>query len=78
MTETIFRLLPWLAVAASLALAVAAEGSTLAWSGWLFSALGWAAYGTTDAHRRRVLEEREETFQKWRDTIEKWKESSRR
>jgi len=37
-----------------------------------------AAEGTTDAHRRRVLEEREETFQKWRDTIEKWKESSRR
>ena len=65
--------LPWFTAAASLALAfvTAAEGSVLATSGWIFSALGWAAYGTHDAQLRRVLE-------KWEPTIQKWKESSRR
>ena len=65
--------LPWLVSAVSLALAfvTAAEGSVLATSGWLFAALGWAAFGTHDAQLRRVLE-------KWEPTIQKWKESSRR
>jgi hypothetical protein len=64
MTETmLLRSLPWLTAAASLAFAVAAEG-TLASSGWVYSALGWTAFATHDAQLCRVLRKWEETTQK--------------
>jgi uncharacterized membrane protein len=63
------RLVPWLVCAASVALSLisAAEGSVLATSAWLTAALGWAAYGTHDAHLRRVL-------RKWERTIDRLSE----
>jgi hypothetical protein len=55
----------------ALGFVAATGGNVLAPAGWLIAALGWAAYGTHDAHLRSVLG-------KWERTIEKWRESSRR